>query len=372
MSVFTPLDIAAIGMVTPVGLTAPASAAAIRAGIARLGESQMYGKKGEPLVMGLVRDDYLPPLTGSIRNQVGFLSRQGRLLRLAAPALLEVCRGLELRQIPPLLLALPESWPAGAQSVGPALLGQLAAQSGLQLDLRRSRTVQQGRAGGLVALRRALDLLTIQREPYVLVGGVDTYMDRSLLKALDKEERLAERGVSDGFIPGEAAAFLLLRLASQGRVSPIAPIARISSLGLGVEPGHLYSEQPYLGDGLADAFREVFNSLPPDAPRVRSVYAGLNGERFWAKEWGVAYLRNRARFEEQLDLEHPVDCIGDAGAAQGPLMLGLAAIGVQRGYRSSPCLVWCSSDKEERAAALVQQAPERGSSTASAGLRRNA
>jgi len=365
MSTFPPLDIAAIGMVTPVGLTAPASAAAIRAGIARLGESHVYGKKGGPLVMGLVRDDYLPPLAGSIRNQVGFLSRQGRLLRLAAPALQEVCRKLALPQLPPLLLALPASWPASAQSVGPALLGQLAVQCGLTLDLRRSRVIQKGRAGGLLALRQALDLLTTQREPYVLVGGVDTYLECSLLKELDKEDRLAERGVSDGFIPGEAAAFLLLRLASQGRVSPIAPIARISSLGIGVEPGHLYSPQPYLGDGLADALREVFGSLPPDAPKVCCVYAGLNGERFWAKEWGVAYLRNRVRFEEQLELEHPVECIGDVGAALGPLMLGLAAMGVQRGYRSSPCLVWCSSDKEERAAALVQHVPERGSPSTS-------
>ncbi|WPB78298.1 hypothetical protein KYC5002_03895 [Archangium violaceum] len=368
MSVFPPLDIAAIGMVTPVGLSAPASAAAIRAGIARLSESQVYGKKGEPLVMGLVHDDYLPPLASSIRNQVGFLSRQGRLLRLAAPALQEVCRGLQLPRLPPLLLALPESWPAGAQSVGPALLGQLAVQSGLTLDLLRSRVIQKGRAGGLVALRQALELLTAQSAPYVLIGGVDTYLERSLLKELDNEGRLAERGVSDGFIPGEAAAFLLLRLA-QGRASPMAPIARISSLGLGVEPGHLYSPQPYLGDGLADAFREVFGAMQLDAPKVRCVYAGLNGERFWAKEWGVAYLRNRARFEEQLELEHPVECIGDVGAALAPLMLGLAAIGVQRGYRSSPCLVWCSSDKEERAAALVQQVPERGSASASGGHR---
>ena len=85
-----------------------------------------------------------------------------------------------------------------------------------------------------------------------------------------------------------------------------------------------------------------------------SVYSSLNGESFWAKEWGVASLRFHSRFEKALRVEHPVECFGDPGAALGPLMVGLAAIGLTRGYRKGPCLVYCSSDREERAAVLVR------------------
>jgi len=52
-------------------------------------------------------------------------------------------------------------------------------------------------------------------------------------------------------------------------------------------------------------------------------------------------------------VEHPVENFGDPGAALGAILLGRAAIGLQRGYRQGPCLVWCSSDREERGAAMI-------------------
>jgi 3-oxoacyl-[acyl-carrier-protein] synthase-1 len=352
---FTPLDILATGMVTPVGLTTAASAAAVRAGIARLSESYIYGKQGEPLVMGLVRDEYLEPLTSTLRPQVGLIGRQERMLRLAAPALRQACHRWELLYPPPLLLALPGPGPAGTQGVGSSLLRQLADQARVSLDLGNSRIIQKGRAGGLLALRQAQELIREQRVPYVLVGGVDTYLDRVLLAQLDGEDRLRQKGPSDGFVPGEAAAFLLLRPVSAAKGSHMEPIARITAMGEGRETGHWSSAEPYLGEGLAEAFRDLFGRLPEGAPKVGCVYAGLNGERFWSKEWGTAYLRSSERFEGALRLEHPIENIGDPGAALGPCLTALAAVTVCQGHRSSPCLVWCSSDGEERAVVLVER-----------------
>ena len=60
------------------------------------------------------------------------------------------------------------------------------------------------------------------------------------------------------------------------------------------------------------------------------------------------------RFAENFEVEHPADCLGDAGAALGPILLGLAALGLEKGYRGSPCLVWSTSDREPRGAALLQ------------------
>jgi 3-oxoacyl-[acyl-carrier-protein] synthase-1 len=49
-------------------------------------------------------------------------------------------------------------------------------------------------------------------------------------------------------------------------------------------------------------------------------------------------------------MHHPADCLGDTGAACGPIMAGLAALGIAGGYRRSPCLVYGSSDDGPRAA----------------------
>jgi 3-oxoacyl-[acyl-carrier-protein] synthase I len=131
-------------------------------------------------------------------------------------------------------------------------------------------------------------------------------------------------------------------------------VARVAGVASGAEKGHMYSEEPYRGDGLAATFQALFASLP-QLPPIRSVYASWNGESFWAKEWGVGQMRSSARFAPHVRMEHPAEYYGDPGAAAGPLLVGLAAIGMKKRYREDPCLVFCSSDREERAAAVIRK-----------------
>jgi 3-oxoacyl-[acyl-carrier-protein] synthase-1 len=355
-----PADILNVGMVTPVGLSARASAAAIRAGISRVKGASPRDKHFQPQVMGVVGEEYLPSLRPAVLAASTKLPvRHGRMLRLATLALQQALadwRGAP----PPLLLALPEVPRSGQDPVDAAFLQLLSTQSDIKLDLQQGRVFRNGRAGGLMVLQHALGLLDRGQAAVVCVGGVDTYMDLRLLAELDAETRLVGKSSGDAFIPGEGAAFLLLAGPGVARSLSRAPIAQLLGAGEGAEKGHLYSKTPHLGDGLADAFRTLFSSLPAGTPRVSHVYAGLNGEHLWAKDWGVAYLRNAARFEPHFQIEHPVEFMGDPGAALGPIMVGVAAIGLQRGYRQGPCLVWCASDREERAAALVHASRAQG------------
>jgi 3-oxoacyl-[acyl-carrier-protein] synthase-1 len=210
-----------------------------------------------------------------------------------------------------------------------------------------------------MAVARALELLVTRQASQVLVGGVDTYWDALLLAHLDAEERLkARERLSDGFTPGEGAAFLLLGRAGEAAKIARLPLARILGAGRGREPGHRYSPEPYLGEGLAQSFQHLFERLPASIPKVGRVYAGFNGESFWTKEWGVAYLRHSRHFEPGFRIEHPAEFTGDLGAALGPVMLVAAALGLHRGYRQGTCLVWSSSDREERAAVMIQAAAQ--------------
>lgn len=64
-------------------------------------------------------------------------------------------------------------------------------------------------------------------------------------------------------------------------------------------------------------------------------------------------IRNRNRFAEPFQMIHPAECIGDAGAALPAIMLGCAALGLQRGYLDGPALVFASSDHGPRGAVLL-------------------
>ena len=192
------------------------------------------------------------------------------------------------------------------------------------------------------------------QQQFAIAGGVDTYRDLFVLGSLDLEKRVKSASNLDGFIPGEGAGFLLLASASAAEDASAVPLCRLSPMTLGFEEGHLYSDQTYLGEGLAEAVRQAAEANGSEA--IKEVYSSMNGENHWAKEWGVSLLRNRRAFDPDYGFHHPADCYGDTGAAAGPLMVGLAALGIQRGYRETPALVYCSSDRGHRAALRVSAA----------------
>jgi len=345
--------IARIGMTSALGLSALQTAASVRAGLSGYRKSSILDADEERITMALVPDADLPPLLPELEG-AGLTSRTTRLLRLATLSLPE-CIADEVRpERIPLLIAVPDAHPGLPVPIGADFLDWLGQQSGVVFDVQHSRVFAHGRAGGLLALHEALARLRGGSVDRVVVGGVDSHLDLMLLATLVEERRLRADGIYDGFTPGEGAAFLLLMRADTAAREGREVFGYVDEVASADEPGHRYSADPYRGEGLDLAFRRAFTAASSLGP-VRTVYAGFNGEHFPSKEWGVAHLRHRARFAEDVRIEHPADCLGDVGAAFGPMMVGLSAIGMQRGYRRSPCLVWCSSDKAERAAALLHK-----------------
>jgi 3-oxoacyl-[acyl-carrier-protein] synthase-1 len=273
------------------------------------------------------------------------------MLRLAHLALAEALEALPANCEVPLFLALPESLPDRPPPADESFLDLLATQTGAPLDKARSQVFPTGRAAGFQALGEALKLLKREAHAFVLVGGVDSYLDLYLLGTLDRDDRVLADGVMDGFAPGEGAGFLLV--AGQAAAGKLAapPAVQVHQPGLGVEPGHRYSQAPYQGDGLSDAIASALDNA--GAPPVQTVLAGFNGENFGAKEWGVAFSRCQGKIAPGFAILHPADGYGDLGAAVGPVLIGLAAVGLTDAYMRGPCLAWASSDAAGRGATCI-------------------
>lgn len=339
------------GVVTPIGLSLVETAASARARIARLREIDWRDRRFERFIAGTVPDEGLPELAGELAS-VPLQYREARMLRLAHAALVEAMAPVAGRAPPvPLLLGLPEqhtTLPLDPQT----FLARLDTQAPGLLDTTGSIAVARGRAGGLMALRVAAARLLRGESPFVLVGGVDCLVDLYVLAKLDLEGRIRHASNNDGFTPSEGAAFLLLSLDTTAIDMNLVPMARLQGAGQGHEPGHLYSDEPYLGDGLSAAFEQLLNEAPPDQP-IGSVYCSFNGEHYWAREFGVARTRQSPAFMPDHQMEHPAECFGDLGSATGPALAAMAAHGVLHGYRDAPCLVYASSDHGDRAASLL-------------------
>jgi len=343
--------IVSAGLVSPVGLSLPETAAATRARVARLREIDWYDRRQEPFIVGQVPDDGLPPLADALAG-LSLQAREARMLRLAHVALEEATSPLQGQAGPlPLLLGLPEQHTTLPIRPG-AFLQHLATQAPGLVDAARSVAAARGRAAGLMALREAVARLQRGDSAFVLVGGVDSLVDPYVLGTLDLQGRVRNSVNNDGFSPAEGAAMLLLSLASTALAQGLRPLAQLLGTANGHEAGHLYADEPYKGEGLAAAFATLLAEARPAEP-IACVVCSFNGERYWAREYGVARLRQSHAFAAEHGMEHPAECFGDLGAAHGPALAALAAHGVGHGYRRGPCLAFASSDHGDRAASLL-------------------
>lgn len=342
--------IAAMGMITALGGSALTTAVAVRARRKGFRESAVINKNSKKMTMALVPDAALPLLNSKL-NAVNHLKRYTQLIRLATPALQEVMDSVPLKEPPPIFLAMPESLPDCPPERHSNLLEYLRIQSGANIDWSMNRLITTGRAGGLQAIDVAFKYFASTGKDVALVGGVDTYQSHFLLGVLDNQDRILAEGIMDGFVPGEGAGFLMLVSERVVGKLPKKPLAAVYQPGLADEPGHRYSKEPYRGDGLASAFRSAIDNA--NGQSIHTIYSSMNGEHFGAKELGVAQVRNNAAIAESVKIEHPADGFGDIGAACGPVLVALAALDLQKGWRQGPALVYGASEQQARSAVVV-------------------
>lgn len=366
-------EILSVGLTCAVGLRAPFAAAAVRAGIMKFEESDTFDRRGQPFVQARVPLARLPKLP---QTPASLTAYETKLVRLAFAAASEALapvthllaseprhgsmRAPHLGGAPvqrrsagsylPVTLALPGAHPGLAPLARPdPCLRTLMAS--LHIDPAQARTVTRGRASGLLALGEAISCIEAG-EPLALAVAADSFDEPDLLAALDHEDRVRADGVYDGFTPGEAGASILL--AAHGTAARLGRplLGHVDAVTTADEPGHRYSAEPHRGDGLAAAIREILTGSPT-ALQIPIIYAGLNGEGLFAKEWGVAHIRNCDHFPPDARLEHPADCLGDTGTASGLLLTILAALDPRRSA-AAPTLVWAASDHEMRATTLLR------------------
>ena len=124
----------------------------------------------------------------------------------------------------------------------------------------------EGHAAALKALAFAARLLQERKADLCLVGGVDSWIDRDLLYGLNADRRLKHSRAMEGFVPGEAAAFLAVETTAQARRAGQAILARITGLALAEEKVGPTSDEACLGLGLSQAIRAAVGGTIHDRP----------------------------------------------------------------------------------------------------------
>jgi len=280
--------------------------------------------------------------------------RTHRLLEILTSALRDCLVGVDIPQTQPipLLVGLSEEGrPGGGAELAGQIVSVLGARLGRRFHPALSQVFSIGHTSAFEALRTARALLEDVAVPACLVCGVDSYINAPSLLWLERTLRLKTPLNSDGVIPGEAAAAILVQ-----RERPAGAAVRIVGLGFGRERATVLDEDPLLGLGMAEAARAALKEAGLAWHDTHFRLSDVTGESYGFRELALAEARlARARLEKH-PIWHPADSIGDCGAAAGLVVLVMGYRALDRGYAPGPCfLALTAAVPGGRAVAVVRR-----------------
>lgn len=346
------LYIANTGMITALGANTLMTSAAITAARSGYQISHHRSKNGERITMALVPETIFDQVEFEIEECNPYNAQFDHTIKLAIIAAQQACNGQPLIHPIPLLLSMPE--PGFGPTMPHGLLTQnLANHCAPAIAPELTRSFHSGRAAGMEAIDFAFRYLT--NNSLILIGASDSPIHRDRINKLDETDRLLTIKTADSFAPGEGACFLLLTSHPQLAQTRNGHVIALHPPGLAQEPGHMYSDAPYRGEGLDQAFKKALSGHADQS--IQTIYSSMNGENFWAKEYGVAYLRNKSKFADPVRIEHPADCYGDLGCATTNALIAMAAENLWKNKQQRKHLVYSSSDTALRGALVIEKLP---------------
>jgi 3-oxoacyl-[acyl-carrier-protein] synthase-1 len=320
---------------TSLGYSLAASLAALGAGLSNFSDTGLKNAYGTTVSAAALLERDLPRAERLARlTNLGLTELQGLLSRVGVASA-------------PLMLGLP---------------GNLEPEetAALRAELQRNEVVNAepawypyGRASAFLALEQAVDLIGSGAHRFIVIGGIDSLCATATVYGLVQAERVLGPH-TEGTIPGEAAAFALLALADDPVVDPSCSVLLEGVARHKAEP--FTTADRVRGDGLASVFRALREG---GAQRVDRVVAAHSGEGYFGTSFAHAYLREVDVMPEPLLVDLLADCVGDVGAAAGPLGLAFGMYLLATDPRSTRgrALVYSESDTGELGAAIIEGTP---------------
>jgi 3-oxoacyl-[acyl-carrier-protein] synthase I len=334
-----PISIQRVGLVTSVGLTAPACCAAFRAKVTNPTETRFIDSRGEWIMAHQV--ELAQPWRGITK-----------LAKMGAMAIEEALQDVPKKDWGklPLLLCVAESERPGRME---GLNDQLFRQIQTELDVKfapTSTVVTQGRVGVAIAIAQARVLIIKNKIPNVLIAATDSLLSWPTLSHYEREDRLLTQKNSNGFMPGEGAGALLMATVN-GKAGELA----CTGIGFGREAAHIESGEPLRADGLAQAINASLDDAGCAMHDMDFRITDLSGEHYYFKEAALALSRTLRKLKAEFDIWHPAECIGEAGATAGIAVIADAHAACTKNYTKGPnVLAHWANDAGQRAAMSLQ------------------
>ncbi len=335
----TPIAILKTGLVTSVGLSAPATCAALRAKLTNPSETRVIDSNGEWIMAHQVTLDQ--PWRG--------LTKLAKMASMAIEEALEDMPKEDWGGIPLLLCVAEPERPERLDGLDDQLFLSIQSELGAQFS-PQSAIVAHGRVSVAVALAQARRFLASGTCSRVLIAATDSLLNGPTLSHYERQGRILTESNSNGFMPGEGAGALLV-----GADSGAGGELLCTGIGFAREAAHLESGEPLRAEGLSQAIKTALADAGCEMCHMDFRITDLSGEHYYFKEASLAVSRTMRQLKEEFDLWHPAECTGEQGAVAGAAVIAMAEAACRKAYTKGPnILTHMANDAGQRAALSLQ------------------
>jgi 3-oxoacyl-[acyl-carrier-protein] synthase I len=335
-----PIAVLKTGLVTSVGLSAPATCAALRAKLTNPTETRVIDSDGEWIMAHQVALDQ--PWRG--------LTKLVKMTAMAIEEALGDTPKKEWGSIPLLLCVAESARPGRLDGLDDRLLFNIQSELDTQFSVA-SATIAHGRVSVAVALAQARKLLADgDKSGRVLIAATDSLLTDVTLSHYERVDRILTASNSNGFMPGEGAGALLIGTDDGRSVQLLC-----TGIGFAREAAHVESGKPLRADGLSHAIKSALTDAGREMHHMDFRITDLSGEHYYFKEASLALSRTLRQLKEEFDLWHPAECTGEQGAVVGIAVIAVADAACRKAYTKGPnILAHMANDAGQRAALSLQ------------------
>lgn len=355
MVIMKKLYIEGAGAITALGHDARRTVASLRAGLDHFKEIPFWRDDGENFQASVI-EGYAETLGGIYRYEA-----------LALKALRPCLEDLSTyqRQQTAVFLGLPRPGRPGVpENISITLQRKLS--SALEISQDALHPVPLGRASVFWSLKKAQELLLGGTVYACVVGGVDSLVNSNSLMGLSEAGLLKEEW--DGFIPGEAAAFIRVSL-RPGTGCWGQPAIAIAGLGIASETADGSAENPLVGVGVKAAFQSAMSNAGMPESKIDLCINDINGARVAFEDEAMGQIRFLRTPREYLEVWHPASYLGETGSAVGAIELIWGSAALELGFSPGPGILASASDSELRTAVFMRNENTFGSGKFNSSLR---
>lgn len=372
------LVISAVGLACSLGLSSEEACAAARAGLVRVSPIDSINAAKDPLFAKETLDG-VPAFSGHLvpAGAAGCCGI-GKLVALARPAMQDLLRkaGLSTSDLSRtgLCLCLSDAFYQTRFGESPEPLGEgepagygevwsgIVASSpdrlceALALPIRRdARWVSKaGRLALLGALHQASQWFAAGTIDRCLIGTIESCVEPAALLAYGAAHVVKSNANPVGFMPGEAAAFVLVEPdvvdGHEGAALRVASVTHV------IDAPYLDAGAQPLGRGICQAAEQIILGRSSTKRLPDLIVADLNGTEMRASDWGHALVHLRDRFGEfTAETWLPVESFGETGAATGGVGLCMVFEAARRGHMpGAAALLMLCAETGGRGAVLLE------------------